>query len=157
MKKIVICLLLAILLVLAGCNHSFNASEVKSFTFSIGGGLSFKYDNYEINSKDLIMRNTITGEMAGSETPKPDVQWDQHKWDSFMNDLMSCRVQNWKDRYIREGFYDGFEWNVKLKTESETIDIWGNEAYPEQWKDFVTVIHNYINPDITIPTEPTTI
>lgn len=60
--------------------------------------------------------------------------------DKFIDELKMLNLLNWKSRYIEHGICDGTQWNIEIIRNGRNINKYGDNKFPDEWKDFCRLI-----------------
>lgn len=78
-----------------------------------------------------------------------ETEWTIEHWYNFIDEIASCKVNNWKDNYSNNLILDGTQWHIEIKLpHRQKIYKSGSNAYPPAWKKFIKVMQKYIDKDI---------
>jgi hypothetical protein len=135
-------------------------TKVKSFNFIIGGFRGTSHYIYIRKETDISMRyistegfmnidikNKIPEEYYDCEdfTIKEET-WLVKQWNAFLDEMIKCNFEKWKENYINRGIMDGTQWEIEIELNNKTkICRGGSNAYPREWKEFMKVIRKYID------------
>jgi len=120
---------------------------MSKFEFTIGG---FRGENIKIFKyyNSLIVQT--------SERPIfDDIDKISHKltkdqWIFFWDRMDKINIWNWEKDYFNQEVLDGTQWELLIKREGKKkIQIYGSNAYPENFQLFLDVINSVAKTKIT--------
>jgi hypothetical protein len=113
------------------------------FIFSIGG---YTGDSYCLELKDGILQCETSGygfEPMPDQTKLIPVQ-DNLAFKEMLDYLATMR---WKEKYEKVGVLDGTNWELKVATDSFSIDTYGSNAYPPHFAQFLKLLNKITRPE----------
>lgn len=61
----------------------------------------------------------------------------KEKFQAFEEDLLKCKLNTWKSKYINKQIMDGSEWKLQILFENGTnLSTSGINKFPKQWNQF---------------------
>jgi len=106
-----------------------------TFDFFIDG--YFHDHNYRLVLNDDILSISDYAAIPVPEHDKKISIYSNQDWEILLEFLKQCK---WKRRYESE-ILDGTQWNLKIMGNGVRINSYGSNAYPEDFKDFLTLLN----------------
>jgi len=110
------------------------------FEFSLGG--YYSSHNYTVRlAGDLLF-------VSDSLYPRPpEVEekipvTNNENWAALLTFIKQC---NWQKTYD-SGILDGTQWTLKVKGNGCNLKVYGSNAYPENFDDFIGILNKLISP-----------
>ena len=131
------------------CEHEWNKKEVieneyskiKGIKASVGG-FSRGYNKVTIDLTGLNVEWIIYG--GGMEEVAHQKSIDVQAAESFIDQLKSVKLLNWKRKYESPGILDGTQWEVEIIREGRNIVKSGDNAFPDHWYAFCSIISEIV-------------
>lgn len=68
------------------------------------------------------------------------------QWHNFIDDIVSCEVEYWKDHYSNNRILDGTQWHIEIGfPEEQKIFKARSNDYPPRWKKFIKILKKYVD------------
>lgn len=110
--------------------------QIKGLKASVGGYFGGYY-HVDIDLKNL--KTTWLFKEGGSE--KTSTRSIRNKTaEEFIKSLKEINLLNWKAKYVEPGVCDGTQWSVEIITDGRTVRKYGDNKFPEEWRQFCKVI-----------------
>jgi hypothetical protein len=116
------------------------------FEFSLGG--YFSSHNYTVRLEgDLLYISDCLYPMPPEWEENIAVEnkipvTDNENWAALLTFLKACNWQKTYDSYI----LDGTQWELKAKGKGCNLKVYGSNAYPENFDDFLAILNKLISP-----------
>lgn len=119
---------------------------IKLYAFVGGyGGPSYEveisFDTYNVKYKEYHDQLNTEMEYIVGDYDSP-ISTD--KWHEFTIQLKEMSILKWNNSYTNSDILDGTHWHVKIKTEYQSYEFQGSNAYPKEWDSFCKLIENLI-------------
>jgi hypothetical protein len=110
------------------------------FQFSLGG--YFNSHNYSVRLENnfLCVSDCLYSRLP--ETEKKIAVTDNENWARLLTFIKEC---NWQKTYD-SGILDGTQWTLKAKGNGCNLKVYGSNAYPENFGEFVEILNKLISP-----------
>ncbi len=116
--------------------------QIKSFNFyieeSYGNGTTYNISKDNLQAQVTVYVNNREQSKTGN--------WDIDQWNSFLSDLDNCGVFNWDCYYESDSVLPEEYWDLDMEINIGCFSCQGFDAYPEEWKAFLSIIDEYFSP-----------
>lgn len=141
-----------------GSRDTFHFLNMTSFEFSIGGyfGISqLIYINGKRKNKLIRYAQVPSGISVDLKHPRSEINFQQdvlikeipltpEQWLTFIKELSSLEIVNWKEKYIDRDVCDGTQWEIIIRfPKRNKIKRYGSNEYPPYWSKFIKTMKAY--------------
>lgn len=116
-------------------------SKINGIKASVGG-FSRGYNKVTIDLTGLNVEWIIYG--GGMEEVTHQKSIDVQAAESFIDQLKSVKLLNWKQKYESPGILDGTQWEVEIIREGRNNVKSGDNAFPDHWDAFCSIISEIV-------------
>jgi hypothetical protein len=71
-----------------------------------------------------------------------EIEPSREQWKTFWNEIEKTSLWHWKEHYDNLNILDGYSWSVKIEIGNYSIESYGSNDAPKDFKEFLNALEN---------------